>query len=325
MSTNIDTETMRGAYVLPDGELTLTELPIPAAGGEVTLLRTLVSAVCGSDLHRFRGADSYGFDTDIFGHETVGEVLRCDSGRFAVGQRVLHVPFPADGKVFAPYQYAHEGQLVPLPDGLESEQAVFAQQLGTVIYALNRYVVVGVPEAVFIAGCGPSGLLFLQLLRERGCKNVYVSEPDPYRLALAQEFGAQVEPPNCGIDLAVDTSGTLQGRQSCVTAVRSGGTIGIFGLPDEEPGELGVSVLELLGRNLTVVGAMGAQGEPDLPAFREALHLIASGRVQVDRLISHTGTLQDLVDLCHKATDVTGGVAKVLVTFTPTPDTRKHA
>ncbi len=184
---------MPAICVQANGELAVQQRAVPTPGGAgELLLRTVVSALCGTDLHRFRGAQSYGNDTDVFGHESVGVVQHCDSGRFAQGDRVLHVPFPpTDGKVFAPYQLARETNVVPIPAALPSDIGVFAQQLGTVIYALrNFWPSPQPPRSAFVAGAGPAGLMFIQLLRERGCEQIYVSEPDEHRRRLATSFGA---------------------------------------------------------------------------------------------------------------------------------------
>jgi threonine dehydrogenase-like Zn-dependent dehydrogenase len=102
---------------------------------------------------------------------------------------------------------------------------------------------------------------------------------------------------------------------TCLGLVANGGVIGIFGLPDDEPGDLGVDVLTLLGRNLTVCGAMGAQGEPGLRSFREAVAMIADARIDVSDLVSHIGDLDDLPRLSRIATHQTEPVSKVLIRF----------
>lgn len=307
---------MPGAYIDARGALSIRERPVPVAVTGTALLRTIVSSVCGSDLHRFRGAQSYGADTDVFGHETVAEVVSCPGGEFLPGTCVLHVPFPADGRVFARHQLGDVHQLIEVPEGLDPTSAVFAQQLGTIVFALRNYWPDAVPpRSAFVAGCGPAGVMFVQLLRHLGCHVVHAVDPNAYRRGLAERFGAIAGEPAVSVELAVDTSGAASGRALCGRVTRPGGTVGVFGLPDDEPGDLGIPVLDLLGRNLRVVGAMGAQGEAGLASFRAALDLIASGAVRVEELVTHRGVLDDLRDLCEAATRVDDDVAKVLIEF----------
>ncbi|MCV7354782.1 zinc-dependent alcohol dehydrogenase [Mycolicibacterium fluoranthenivorans] len=313
---------MPAICVQANGELAVQQRAVPTPGAGELLLRTVVSALCGTDLHRFRGAQSYGNDTDVFGHESVGVVQHCDSGRFAQGDRVLHVPFPTDGKVFAPYQLARETNVVPIPAALPSDIGVFAQQLGTVIYALrNFWPSPQPPRSAFVAGAGPAGLMFIQLLRERGCEQIYVSEPDEHRRRLATSFGAIPDedgtPP---VELSIDASGMPGVRRKCWQRTASFGTVGIYGLPDDEPGDLEVSVLGLVAKNLHLVGAIGSQAEPGLRSFHDALDLLVARRIEVDRLISHRIDLDGLPEIAPRAARVEDGIVKVLVDFdAPTP------
>ncbi|TIC85688.1 zinc-binding dehydrogenase [Nocardioides sp. GY 10127] len=319
---------MPAVYVEPDGALSVRRLPVPVPGEGEVLLRTLASALCGSDLHRFRGSHSYGEDTDVFGHESFGEVLACPSGALAPGTRVLHLPFPAEGRVCAPYQAARESQLLPMPSHLDPEVAVFAQQLGTVVHGLRTFlgdavleagvvpaaVPAVVPAAAFVCGAGPAGLLFVQLLRALGCADVQVSEPVPHRLALALALGAREAPAErAQVPFTVDASGTPEGRRECYERTARGGTMGVFGLPDDEPGDLAVSVLDLLHKDLRLVGAQGAQSEPGLTSFRHAIRLLAEGTLDPSPLVSHVVDVEDVPAAAHAAAHAAAGTVKVLV------------
>ncbi|MFT4009720.1 MAG: zinc-binding dehydrogenase [Nocardioidaceae bacterium] len=312
--------TMPGAWVRSDGTLEIRDLPRPQAGPDTLLVRTLASALCGSDLHRFRGAESYGLDTDVFGHESVVEVVDPAGSAFVLGQRLLHVPFPEDGRVFAPFQAARPGNLVPLPDDLSDEIAVMAQQLGTVLHALKAFWPrLEPPVSAFIAGAGPAGLLFVQVLRLIGCPRVVVAEPSEHRRRLAASLGAEVDSDWTGIDLCVDAVGEPDARRECLRRVRVGGTMGVFGLPDREPGDLGFSALDLLRQQLTVVGATGAQWAPGLAPFHEAVRLLAERQVDVAPLISDRVGLAELPAACLRAAYPRDQVVKVLAVF-PGPE-----
>lgn len=311
------TTTMTAAFIAGLDRLELREVPVPVPASGQVLLRTRVSSVCGSDLHRFRGATSYGRDSAVFGHETVGEVLGEGTTGFPTRTRVLHVPFPADGRVFAPLQLASVSQLVALPDSLPDERAVLAQQLGTVIFALRRiWPAQTPPESALVVGAGPAGLFFVRMLQHLGCARVHVLEPDPDRMAAATRIGALGAPDPRSVALAIEASGDAAGLVDAIDALAVDGVLGLFGLPDDEPGRLPCSVLDLFERNLRIVAVMGAQGEAGLPAFHEAVALLAEGVIDIDGLITHRGVLEDLPGLCSLATTIHGGVGKVLVDFT---------
>lgn len=307
---------MPAIYVDGNGALQVRQRPIPEAGDGQVLLRTLVSAVCGSDLHRFRGATSYGYDTDVFGHESVAEVVASGPDGVAAGKRVLHLPFPEEGRVFAEFQVAQPTNLIVLPDGLDARQAVFGQQLGTVVHAMRTYWPSPTPpDSAFVAGAGPAGLLFVQMLKHLGCDRVYVSEPNNFRRGLAVTLGAIDNNRVGDIALAIDASGTPEARRDCVRRVRRGGTLGCFGLPDDEPGELEVSLLDLLINELHLVGAKSAQSVPGIPSFHEAVRLLSKGLIGVTPLATHVVSLEELPATCQAAAFLTEDVGKVLVDF----------
>lgn len=308
---------MRAIHIDGNGALSVQLRPVPVPGPGEMLLRTETSSLCGTDLHRFRGARSYANDTDVYGHESVGIVEASNAAGFAVGDRVLHAPFPHEGKVFATYQIARETNAVVLPQDLAPGIGVFAQQLGTIVYAMRQFWPwPRPPKSAFVAGAGPAGLMFIQLLRARGCPEVYVSEPDRHRRDLALSFGAVVaEPATTLVELSVDAAGTPGVRLECWGRAAPFGTMGIYGLPDVEPGDLEVSVLALVSKNLRMAGAIGSQGEPGLVSFREAIDLITSGRVEVGALVSHRIGLDELPALAPRAAHDTEGIVKILVDF----------
>jgi len=308
--------TMPAMYVDAAGALELRQLPVPQIRDGQVLLRTLVSAVCGSDLHRFRGSMSYGCDTDVFGHESVGEIVASRVDGWEPGERVLHLPLPDEGRVFAPFQVAHPSSLVALPDSLDARQAVFGQQLGTVVHARGLFWPSPTPpDSAYLAGAGPAGLMFVQLLKLLGCDQVFVAEPNSFRRSLATTFGAIDGADASEVALAIDASGSVEARRDCTSRLRRGGTLGCFGLPDDEPGELEVSLLDLLINELRVVGAKSAQSVPGIPAFHEAIRLLQDDLIQVASMTTHVVSLEELPATCQAAAFLTEDVGKVLVDF----------
>jgi predicted dehydrogenase/threonine dehydrogenase-like Zn-dependent dehydrogenase len=85
---------------------------------------------------------------------------------------------------------------VPVP--VSAEHAAFTV-LGAIALQGIRLVNPTLGEAVAVIGLGVVGLLTVQLLRANGCR-VLATDFDPMRLALAQQFGAEVVPLQLGGD-----------------------------------------------------------------------------------------------------------------------------
>lgn len=310
------------------GELEVRDFPDPVLvrDGDV-VVQMHYASVCGSDLHMLY--DGLHRDDQVGragypGHEGVGTVRESRSPRFAVGTPVLTVPPGDTGGCFAELQLIDDEHLVPLPAGGDLPRLLMAQQLGTTVFAAKRYCEPTGSTAAVI-GAGSAGLFFLQLLLSRGYEQVLVSEPHPARLALAEELGAvPVHVPERslldavvdatggeGVDLVIETAGTDACRAEAVDAVRRGGTVGCFGYP-ERPGLAPFPVQASFRKAVTAVWTSGAQAEPGLSSFHEAVRLIDEGAVDVDFCLRRTVGLEDAVAGVELAREQ-GEVVKVVV------------
>src|SRR6516164_10999332 len=74
--------------VAPHEPLEEVELPLPAPGPGQILIRVRACGVCRTDLHVVDGELTEPKLPLIPGHEIVGVVAQCESGRFPIGQRV---------------------------------------------------------------------------------------------------------------------------------------------------------------------------------------------------------------------------------------------
>jgi hypothetical protein len=98
-----------------------------------------LACLCGSDLPYFDSNNEHGPYPHRVGHslhEMIGTVVATSGQRFAVGQKVLAVPINQVG-FFERYRLS-EDRAIPLDPRKPPEQALLAQPLGTVIYALKK-------------------------------------------------------------------------------------------------------------------------------------------------------------------------------------------
>ncbi len=140
---------MQGITFPGDGSVVLKEFPAPQPGPGEVVVRMRASGMCGSDLHFYRGAVSFGGSADtIQGHEPCGDVHAVGEGvspdTASVGDRVMiHHYWGCDvceqcrsgwpqmcdrGNAqtmsitthggHAPYAVVPARTLLPLPDGL---------------------------------------------------------------------------------------------------------------------------------------------------------------------------------------------------------------
>jgi threonine dehydrogenase-like Zn-dependent dehydrogenase len=206
---------MRDARIVVD---TVPE-PEPLAG-EI-LVGTLVCGICGSDLHalqhgelmveasREAGAPTVmDLSRDvIMGHEFCAEILDYGpgtSGRLEQGTRVVHPAILIRGSEFHGIGYSNdvpggfaermllsESMLVPVPDGLPSEQAALTEPMAVGVHAMARARMEAGDSAI-VVGCGPVGLAVIAALRLADVETIVAADFSPMRRALAERLGAHV-------------------------------------------------------------------------------------------------------------------------------------
>jgi threonine dehydrogenase-like Zn-dependent dehydrogenase len=187
-----------------------------------------LSAICGSDLHPYRGHE-VGCDVGtVLGHEFIGEVVeRGDEvDGLAPGTRVASPFATCCGACFycerglqsrcvegGVYGWVENGRglqgaqaqyvrvplaattLVAVPEGVSAEAALFAGDvMATGTFAMDQ-AEVGPETVVAVVGCGPVGLMACFAGAERGVARVIAVDVLSERRELAGHFGAEQATP----------------------------------------------------------------------------------------------------------------------------------
>lgn len=264
-------------------DLACESVPEPRleAPGDV-LLRVDLAAICGSDLHVYRGVEK-GLDRGtVMGHEFLGTVVECGSEvtRWEPGARVVS-PFSTScgacyfcrrgltsrcerSQLFGWVEGGrglHGGQaelvrvpladstLVALPDGVPDEQALLAGDVLSTGFHGAESGGVGEGDVVVVLGCGPVGLCAILGARTLGARLVLAVDSVPERLALAERFGAR--PVRLDEDVAARVREVSEGRGADVVL--------------EVVGSPGAS--ELAYRLVRIGGTIAAPGVHNEPHF----------------------------------------------------------
>lgn len=191
--------------------------------------------------------------------------------------------------------------------------------------ALNGIQNAGVEAGgtVVVLGAGFMGLLLVQLARLRGAARVVVVDAVETRLGFASSLGAtdviNFEKEDTvqrvfeltggfGADVVIEATGTIQAYRQAVLMGRRGSTVLYFGgLPTDLTLDIDPNIIHY--RQVTLKGSYSYTTE----TFKNGLKLIESGRMEVERLITHRFSLDRLRDAVVKAGEKDS--LKVMITF----------
>ncbi len=206
--------------------------------------------------------------------------------------------------------------LIALPDDLDLRTAALLEPTAVAVHDVHRSRLAA-GECAVVVGGGPVGLLIGLVAARRGAQVVLV-ELDATRRALAAELGLSVLDPReddiaavardltggAGAHVAFEVSGSQGGLDTAVSVLAVRGRICQVGIHAERRS---VDLHRFFWRELELLGARLYQRED----FAEAVQLVASGAVPVQRLISDVVPL----DRVAEAFDLlsAGGAMKVLV------------
>lgn len=314
---------MRAAVLRGPGDVAVEERPVPKAGPGEVVVRVSSVGVCGSDTHYYDHGRIGRFVVEqplVLGHEAAGEVTDLGPGvtRVTVGQRVSVEPGvpdmtcvqclagrynlcpdmrffatpPIDG-AFAEYVVVHEAFAHPVPDSISDDAAALLEPLSVGIWACRKGGVTA-GSRVLVTGAGPIGLVSVQTALAFGATEVVVSDVNPARLALAGELGATIlvdaresrvgdldRPPQ----ILLECSGFPPAIGDAIRALDRAGRAVLVGMGgDEIP--LPLSVVQ--ERELELTGTFRYAN-----TWPTAIALVASGKVDVDRLVTGSYRLDE--------------------------------
>ncbi len=294
----------RSLYFVAKRRVEIRREGVETGPGQTLLSSRLIGISHGTELLIYRGEAPADLPAD--------EVLTAVGGSLAYPLKYgyMNVAATASGEryfVFHPHQDRFACDLteaVPLPDAIETEDAVFLANMETALGVVqDARPVAG--DSILIIGQGVVGMLVAELLCRFGMERVVSVDPIEKRRELSASMGCLTVDPalsdSCGLireltggrgpDIAINTSGSAAGLQLAIDVTAFEGLIleaSWFGTRD---------VLLNLGtsfhrRRLTIRSSQVSNISPRLgPRWTKERRLSRAldyvGRMRPSRLISH--------------------------------------
>jgi L-iditol 2-dehydrogenase len=194
---------------------------------------------------------------------------------------------PVDGAL-AEFVVVHAAFAHPVPDGISDDAAALLEPLSVGIWACRKGRVTA-GSRVLVTGAGPIGLVAVQAALAFGATEVVVSDVNPARLALAEELGATevVDARTASVTdlprppgVLLECSGHPPAIGQALRALDRAGRAVLVGMGGDEVA-LPLSVVQ--ERELEITGTFRYAG-----TWPTAIALVASGRIDLDRLVTGT-------------------------------------
>jgi (R,R)-butanediol dehydrogenase/meso-butanediol dehydrogenase/diacetyl reductase len=323
--------------------LVVEEIDEPAepADDEV-VIENRFTGICGTDLHEYAFGPIFvpkephpltgSFGPQVLGHEFGGVVKK--TGKLVthvqVGDRVSVQPYitPRNGDYYtdrAKYQLSNVVAIAGLswigggmaqaallkaynvyktPSALTDEDAALVEPTAVAVYACDRGGVTQ-GDSVLVTGAGPIGVLTLLAARSAGAVQLFLSDINVRRLALAKEIIPDlitidprhenvgdivraVTEGNVGSDIAFECVGSASALETCVDAVRKQGVVVQVGLPH---GDAPFNWSSVVYKDVDIRGSWSYPGQ----SWPRVMRLIASGQIPASKIVTKTVSLSDAV------------------------------
>lgn len=325
---------MKAVVYQGNGKISLEERPYPSIQDDRdAIVRVTRSTICTSDLHIRNGAVPRAVPGVILGHEFCGEIVEtgrgirnlapgdkvaancetfcgtcwycrhgyvnnCEHGGWELGCRI-------DGcqAEYVRVPYADMG-LTKLPEGVTEEQALFVGDILSSGYWGAKIADIEQGANVAVIGAGPVGLCAAECAKLFGAGCVAVIEPDEFRRETALKNGladVAVDPKNGvveeeirslfgkrGADAVIEAAGAGDTFEMAWKIARPNAVVSLVAMYEENQI---LPLPSMYGKNLIF-----KTGGVDAANCKELLDYIAAGKLRTDFLITHRGSLNQIME-----------------------------
>jgi threonine 3-dehydrogenase len=333
MEENIGTLMTAVVKDLPEVGLTITKKPIPSELKEdEVLIKVHYASVCGTDYHIY-SYDNWAKNRLVLpftaGHEFSGEVIKIGSNvtRVSIGDIVsaeTHIicgtcEFCLRGEghicentkiigVDTDGCFAEYVRIPAMNCFVNSKEAnplhlSVQEPLGNAVHTMSHFPVEG--KDVVVVGCGPIGLMGVNVAKAYKAKKIIAIEVNEYRCNLAKELGADVvinpikedviarvleETNGRGADVIGEFSGNKTAIEQAFKYLKAGGGLSMLGIPSKD---IDVDVAkDIVFKGIKIYGVVGRL---IYDTWYQVKELVDHNMLDFDKIITHVFPMSDVI------------------------------
>lgn len=317
------------------GQLRQVEREVPPLKDSQVLVKVEACGLCTWERYIFRGTESMPFPF-VGGHEIAATVVetgkavprnivpgmpvsvakwvrcnQCEPCRRGYDNHCLANDAPMDRDWsgpggFADHLVCESYEVFPFSPDAPLHFAALAEPVACVTRGVDRLRITA-GDTVVVVGAGFMGLLFLKLLKLRGCKVIVVQRSEARRARAAAMGADMVLPPEkwpervlaetggMGAAAAIYTAGGHEAVDQCLAAARVGGDVLLYAPTHEDHPKIDLDQIHF--KELVLTGAI----RHDKESFRQAVRLLGSGQVDFSDLSLSFGSMERLGEEMERA------------------------
>ncbi len=302
-------------------DIRIQDIPKPQIGPDEILLKVMASGICGTDVvewYRLPKAPR------VLGHEATGIIAETGKKvtKYKTGDRIFvshHVPCNKCRYCLTGHHTAcetlHTTNYYPggisqyiqvpkinvetgvyrLPSDMSFEEGTFIEPLGCTVRG-QRLADIQKDDTLLIIGSGVSGILHIQLAKQKKAQKIIAADINLHRLKLAKKFGAdntidargnlpqKLKKVNDGraADKVIVCTGAEKAALTALECVDRGGTILFFAVPDPTT-RIPIPITQFWRNEITLKTSYGAAPRD----LEESLRILAQKKINVADMITH--------------------------------------
>lgn len=266
-----------------------------------------IVAAIGSDVTNVKVGDRVTVDPNIY----CGQCEYCRTDRPELCDNLSAVGVTRDGGLAESFT-APSSVVYPIPDNVSLKAAATTEPISCAVHGMTLLDVKPYQKALVI-GDGFMGQLFVQLLQAYGVHQVDFAGIVDEKLAFNKEkfgvvntFNTTRDSIPADYDVVIEAVGLPQTQEQAVEATKKGAQVLMFGVgkPNQT---FSMNTYEVYQKQLKIQGAF-----INPYAFEDGIALLSSGQLDVESLISHEVSLEQVEDVLNgKVAGVSKAVVKV--------------
>ncbi len=307
------------AVIPKPGIIEFRDMPLRDPKPDEVLIKVRIAAICGSDLHLFKGKHPSVSLPSAVGHELAGEVVQVGEkvAGFVAGDRVTVEPVIACGScyycqrgeyhlcanisfqyrkgqgAFSEYFYAPENRTFKLPPTISFEEGALIEPLSVALHAVKMSGI-HIGQSSTVIGAGAIGQLAAMLLNNLTGIKTIVADINEFRIQKAIDLGANGVFTNrgedlkekimsctdrLGVDCAFEAVGLETTLVQALEVIKKGGKVMLLGIFEEPLPKIPINLF--VQREISLTGSQGYAWD-----FQDSIKLVSEGRIKTSELIT---------------------------------------